>query len=187
MTKPSANRTLQRFRSKLSVTLFWVSVVPTAILVGDAAIRGNWMLFFHALPWAALILWVIWALFVRPQVVAGTQTVSVINVGRITEIPWSQIVRIDSRRLLTINLADGSDVSSWGAPAGPRQRPTSRANSGQVTKGEQPLTIAEQLTGLEKLAETTTNETSVVKRLDWLSLGIGIAICLCAAVTLVAQ
>jgi hypothetical protein len=68
------------------------------------------------LPWDALVVGSVWALYYRPEVGVDDGGVHVVNVLRTIDVPWPSIQRIDTKWALTLFTAYGK-VTAWAAPA----------------------------------------------------------------------
>lgn len=103
-------------RAGSSAVAFAFVAVATVLLVGDAAVRGFWDVALRASGIAGLVLWVAWLLLVRPSIRLEPDRAVVVNVGRITEVPWARVVEIRRRLQLVLELDDGRKVECWGSP-----------------------------------------------------------------------
>ncbi|MGN6502543.1 MAG: hypothetical protein ACTHKX_06530, partial [Pseudolysinimonas sp.] len=65
---------------------------------------------------AALVVWAAWLLLLRPSIRVLPDRAVVVNIGRITEIPWGRVVDIRRRLQLILDLDDGRSVEAWGSP-----------------------------------------------------------------------
>ncbi|TPW75821.1 PH domain-containing protein [Schumannella soli] len=104
-------------RSPSSIWLVAVVVAVGIFLLGDAIVRGQWIVALRALPWIALVAWLFFAVLVRPSVVVTRERLEIVNVWRRFELPWAAIDHLESRYQLRAHLVDGRLVRSWGAPA----------------------------------------------------------------------
>lgn len=105
---------------------FWylgITAALGALLLGDAAIRGAWDVVAIALPWIALVLWLMYIALVRPAVIIEPAVLRIRNVLREHVIPWDDIDAYTTRLQLTVILADGRKISAWGAPPSSVGRP----------------------------------------------------------------
>ena len=101
-------------------------------MLGDAVIRGAWPTAARVAGVGALVIWAAWMLLVRPSIRVLPDRAVVINVGRITELPWSRVVDIRRRLQVIFDLDDDQHVEAWGSPfvsrrpLGPSARPFDR-------------------------------------------------------------
>jgi hypothetical protein len=104
----------------------------TLVLLGDAVIRGAWPTAARVAGVGALVIWAAWMLLLRPSIRVLPDRAVVINVGRVTELPWSRVVDIRRRLQVIFDLDDGQHVEAWGSPfvsrrpLGPSARPFDR-------------------------------------------------------------
>jgi hypothetical protein len=101
------------------------------VLLGDAVLRGNGSVAIRIGGVGALVVWAAWMLLVRPSIRVRPDRAVVVNVGRITEVPWSRIVDIRRRLQLVLELDDGRRVEAWGSPF-PRRRMVGRTPKTEV-------------------------------------------------------
>ena len=90
--------------------------VAVSVLLGDAAVRGSWSGAARGAGPAALVVWAGWMLLVRPSIRVLPDRAIVINVGRITEVPWERVVDIRRRLQLIFDLDSGRSLEAWGSP-----------------------------------------------------------------------
>lgn len=171
------------FRNGLGVVVTWLAGVVGGILALDAVLRGAWLVVWRDVPWVALVVWLVWALLYRPCVRAGERTVKIINPGVIWSASWSEVTRISAARLLTIDLANGTQIVSWGAPAGPRQRDL-------LTKDVKEGTSRAVVSTLQQYRDSALSSVSggvpaaASRHLDWLLFVSGGAIVLACVLSL---
>jgi len=67
-------------------------------------------------PTAALVCFLVYALFWRPRLVVDSQGVTLVNVLRDVRIPFSRIRSVQTRYTMTVETEEG-EFSSWSAPA----------------------------------------------------------------------
>jgi len=113
-SRPAGERLVLRSGGGVRLTIGYAAVA--VLLLGDAAIRGSWETVLRALPWLALVGWLLVAVLVRPCVVARPDGLEVVDVVRRTRVPWDRIEQLVSRFQLRVHLDDGRVVRSWGAP-----------------------------------------------------------------------
>jgi hypothetical protein len=103
-------------------------VIAASLLViyftADAVLRGAWGFAVAALPWQLLGLWVVYLVLVRPCVIVTPDALTIVNVGRVHDLPWSAITEIVSGYQLSAVLGDGRRITSWGAPSIGLDRPS---------------------------------------------------------------
>lgn len=105
---------------------FWylaITAVVAVLLIGDAAVRGAWDVVALAAPWAALVLWLMYLVLVRPALIVEPGVLRIRNLLREHVIPWDDIDAYTTRLQLTVILNDGRKISAWGAPPSSVGRP----------------------------------------------------------------
>ncbi|AZH83382.1 hypothetical protein EAO79_11065 [Plantibacter sp. PA-3-X8] len=118
----AGNRTTLR-----STSGFWILGVTALLMVFfiiDAVGRGAWNFAVQALPWELLVVWLVYLVLVRPCIVIEPSQLTIVNVGRLHDIPWSRMEEATSRYQLTVLLRDGRKITSWGAPSAGLDRPS---------------------------------------------------------------
>jgi hypothetical protein len=98
-----------------------VVAAVVVVLLGDALIKGALPVAARTAGIGALVVWVAWMLLVRPSIRVLPDRAVVVNVGRITEVPWARVVDIRRRLQLVLDLDDGRRVEGWGSPFAPRK------------------------------------------------------------------
>ena len=71
---------------------------------------------FESFAFSALLIYLAWLLFWQPHIEVSEQSVIIVNLLRIHQIPWGQIVRIDTRWALEI-FTEKRKYTAWSAPA----------------------------------------------------------------------
>ncbi|KQM15580.1 hypothetical protein ASF83_06400 [Plantibacter sp. Leaf171] len=123
------NRTTLR-----STSGYWILGVTALLMVFfiiDAVGRGAWGFALLALPWELLVVWLVYLVLVRPCIVIEPERLTIVNVGRLHEIPWSRLEEATSRYQLTVLLRDGRKITSWGAPSAGLDRPSLTGGRGR--------------------------------------------------------
>lgn len=69
-----------------------------------------------SLAFSALLIYVAWLLFWQPHITLSDQGVTIVNLLRTHQIPWPQIVRIDTRWALEL-FTEERKYTAWSAPA----------------------------------------------------------------------
>lgn len=118
---PAASRSDDRFvriRTRSSWWIWGFLAILTVFFLGDAVVRGAWGFVLLALPWMALVLWGTWVVLVRPSVTVRPDRLVVHNMFRVHDIPWAAVARLTDRFQLVVELTDGRNLVSWGAPTG---------------------------------------------------------------------
>ena len=71
---------------------------------------------FESIAFSALQIYLAWLLFWQPHIEVSEQSVIIVNLVRTHQIPWGQIVRIDTRWALEI-FTEKRKYTAWSAPA----------------------------------------------------------------------
>ena len=71
---------------------------------------------FESIAFSALLIYLVWLLFWQPHIEVSEQGVIIVNLLRTHQIPWGQIVRIDTRWALEI-FTKKRKYTAWSAPA----------------------------------------------------------------------
>lgn len=121
-TKHPGNRTT--LRSTSGYWILGVTGLLMAFFIVDAISRGAWSFALQALPWELLVLWIVYLVLVRPCIIVEPAQLTIVNVGRLHEIPWPRMEDATSRYQLTVLLRDGRKITSWGAPTAGLDRPS---------------------------------------------------------------
>jgi len=164
-------------RAGSSVVAFAFVAVAVALLLGDAVIRGSWLVAARASGVALLVLWAAWLLLIRPSIRVLPDRAVVTNVGRITEVPWSRIVAVRRRLQLILDLDDGRRVEAWGSPF-PKRRLAGRSAASEADDPAATALRAAWLSGDD------SSSAIVVRRADTLALLIGAGALAAAILTL---
>lgn len=162
-------------RAGSSALVFALVAGGAILLVGDAVIRGSWAISARVAGPALLIVWAAWILLFRPSIRVLSDRAVVVNVGRITEIPWARVVDIRRRLQLIFDLDDDRSVEAWGSPFPKRKL------VGKTAQTEDDDPSASVLRSAWRSgAEQTGAKEPVIRRVDVLALTIG-AVALVAA------
>lgn len=111
-----AGTTTMTLRPLSSAIAFWGLCGLGAILVGDAAWRGDWSLAWRAAGVIGFVLWCAWILLFRLSVQIRAGGILVVNLLRTVWIPWSRIIGFHRRLQILVELDDGTTVECWGSP-----------------------------------------------------------------------
>jgi hypothetical protein len=103
-------------RPTSSLVAFWVLTGFCILLVGDAAVQGDWRLFGLAVAPGGLLVWLGWLILYRPEVRFDSRRVVVVNPGRTSEIPWRHVTEVSQRLQIVVELDNGRKVTAWGSP-----------------------------------------------------------------------
>jgi hypothetical protein len=170
-------------RAGSSVVAFAFVAIAAAVLLADAALRGTWESVLRGLGPAVLVLWAAWLLLVRPSIRVEEDRAVVVNVGRITEIPWARIADIRRRLQLVFELDDDRRVEAWGSPFAPRRR------GGRIATVEDDSALR-QLRSAWMSAQVNSATpgvvSPVVRRIDAVALVLGAAAIVVAVVSVAA-
>jgi hypothetical protein len=157
-------------RAGSSAVVFGLIAAGAVLLTVDALMKGAWDVAARTAGVAAVIVWAAWLLLLRPSIRVQPDRAVVVNVGRITEIPWNRVVDIRRRLQLILDLDDGRSVEAWGSPF----------VSKRATPGEDSA-----LTALRSAwSSASGGDGAVVRRTDAVALVIGAAAVVAAAVCL---
>ena len=110
-------------RATSSTVVFIAILVVCVVLLGDAALRGRWDVVLAALPAAGLAVWVAVVVFARPCLRLDDAGLSIVNVLRTTDAPWSAVDDVTTRHEVVVTLKGGARIRCWGAPTTARSRP----------------------------------------------------------------
>jgi hypothetical protein len=157
-------------RAASSAVIFGLVTGVAILFVGDSVVRGAWPLAAQAAGPAALIVWAAWLLLVRPSIRVQTDRAVVVNIGRITEVPWAHIGEIRRRLQLVLDLDGGGRLECWGSPF-PQRAGVNRTAGGREPVVDAPLDLL-RAAWLSAAGDATA---PVVRRADALALGIGAA------------
>lgn len=161
-----------------SLVAFWAVVAVAVLLVGEALLQGDLRVFAEAVAPAALVIWIIWMIVLRPHIAFDADHVVVTNPGRIIEIPWQRAVEVRQRLQIVIDLDDGSTVTCWGSPF-PEKPGRRRATAESRREAD----VAGPLEDARRAANLRQRDAQVVRRWDAVSLAVGAAcVVLCIAV-----
>lgn len=149
------------------------------VLLGDALLRGDLSLAARMAGVGALVVWAAWMLLVRPSIRVEPDRAVVVNLGRITEVPWGRIVDIRRRLQLILDLDDGHRVEAWGSPF-PKRKLVGRTAQSEDDDPSASVLRSAWRSG----AEQSGGGAAIVRRPDVLGLSIGAVALVGAAVSL---
>ena len=115
MRSPEGNREV--FRLVPPVILWWVWVVFAVANIADFAIQGASARF--AIVVSAILLTItglIYALALRPRVIAGPAGLTIVNPFRDHHVPWAAIQAVDTGDWVRVHYAPGGTATGPGAP-----------------------------------------------------------------------
>ena len=115
MTPPQGNREV--FRLVPPLVLWWVWVVFAAANIADFAIQGASARF--AIVVSAILATVtglVYALALRPRVIAGPAGLTIVNPFRDHHVPWTAIQAVDTGDWLRVHYAPGGTAAGLAAP-----------------------------------------------------------------------
>lgn len=113
-------------RANSSTPVFVGMVLVSAILLGDAAVRGRWDVVLTALPAAGLVVWAAVVVYARPCLRLADSGLRIVNILRTTDAPWGQVADVTTRHSVVVMLRDGTRIRCWGAPTTARSRPADK-------------------------------------------------------------
>ena len=143
-------------------------------LLAERVVRGDVSAAVQTGGIGALVVWAAWMLLVRPSIRVRPDRAVVVNVGRITEVPWARIVDIRRRLQLILDLDDGRSVEAWGSPF-PKRGLAGRGLPGRAAAGDTADSALAVLRGAWLSGSDVHPGAPVVRRADVLALGIGAA------------
>lgn len=164
-------------RAGSSAVAFAVVCIVLFALLADVVVRGDVPLAVRFTGVGALVVWVAWMLLVRPSIRVQPDRAVVVNLGRITEVPWGRIVDIRRRLQLILDLDDGHSVEAWGSPF-PKRRLV-----GKTAQSDEDDPSASVLRSAWRSGAEQSGGAAVVRRPDVLALSIGVAALVVAAVS----
>ncbi len=146
-------------RAVSSAVVFGVVAVGAVLLIGDAVVKGAMDVAARTAGPAAVVVWAAWLLLVRPSIRVEPDRAVVVNVGRITEIPWNRVVDVRRRLQLIFDLDDDRSVEAWGSPFVSKRAKEQDDKALAVLRSE--------------WQSTHTGDAVVVRRVDVLALALG--------------
>jgi hypothetical protein len=161
-------------RAGSSVAVFALVAVGATVLFGDAAIRGSWPVAVRTAAIALLVVWAAWLLLFRPSIRVRADRAVVVNVGRITEVPWARIVDVRRRLQLVLDLDDGRSLECWGSPF-PRRRMVGRVAATQDDDPAVTVLRGAWMSGGGAQTAAAGDAPAIVRRVDTIALVIGAA------------
>lgn len=164
-------------RAGSSAAVFAVVCLVVLALLGDAAVRGDLPVAIRIAGVGALVVWAAWMLLVRPSIRVRPDRAVVVNLGRITEVPWGRIVDIRRRLQLIFDLDDGRSLEAWGSPFPKRKL------VGKTAQNEDDDPSARVLRSAWRSGVEQSGGAAIVRRPDVLALSIGAAALVVAAVS----
>jgi hypothetical protein len=170
-------------RAASSVVAFAFVAIAVAVLLADAGLRGPFESVLRGLGPAVLVLWGGWLLLVRPSIRVEPDRAVIVNVGRITEVPWERVADIRRKLQLVLDLDDGRRLEAWGSPFAPRRRGgrIAAADDDQALRVVRSAWMSAQVN-----SSPSAVVPPVVRRVDAIALGIGAAAVVAVVVSLAA-
>ncbi len=104
-------------RDSLTSVVFWLAVVLGTVLAGDPLVRGDLGLFAATAPIVLLALWLLFMLMFHPHIRYDDDHVTVTNIGRVHDLPWSRVVTVRQNLNLGFELDDGRRIPAVGVTA----------------------------------------------------------------------
>lgn len=114
----------------------WIVGALTALclyLLVDAAVRDEWRTVLVAAPWMGASVLICVVLLVRPCMVIGRDSLTVVNPVRTHVLPWREIDELTVRYQLVVVLIDGTRLSAWGSPTTHRPREIGHTQRSEVS------------------------------------------------------
>ncbi|ROR72573.1 PH domain-containing protein [Bogoriella caseilytica] len=105
------------FRTKVAAVLGYGLPVMSLVILGWSLVDGGWSAVQLTAPFAISIGAVGWLLFGGPRAVVHTEGVTLVNVLRTVEVPWSALEATEARHSLLVFTRDGKRYSAWAVPA----------------------------------------------------------------------
>jgi hypothetical protein len=171
-------------RATSSLVTFWIVVGAAALGTIDVIARGFGGAALHALAPIGLGIWVAWFLLYRPSIRIESDALVVVNLGRITALPWRSILDIRRRFQVIVELENGSIVECWGGPFPGRTGLRRAGTQSDPSSIDPTLTVLRSALIRALARESKVNSgASVIRRWDSWSLGIGAILVVLTAVS----
>lgn len=106
----------ERMGSKSSRVLALILIAVVALGLINKLFSADVGSHGSSLAFSALLIYLAWLLFWQPHITLSDQGVTIINLLRTHEIPWPQIMRIDTRWALEL-FTEERKYTAWSAPA----------------------------------------------------------------------
>ena len=120
---------IARYRSGPTLAIGWALIGMALVIIYAMTQRGFSIV---ALSAAILISFFAWLVAIRPAILVFEDSLTIQNVFRKYEIPWSSITQISAPLLLSIRTEDGRKISAWAISSSGSDRARGRESRGEV-------------------------------------------------------
>ena len=120
---------IARYRSGPTLAVGWTLVGMALVIIYAMTQRGFSIV---ALSAAILIVLFAWLVAIRPAILVFEDALTIQNVFKKYEIPWSSITQISAPLLLSIRTEDGRKISAWAISSSGRDRARGRESRGEA-------------------------------------------------------
>ena len=120
---------IARYRSGPTLAIGWALIGMALVIIYAMTQRGFSIV---ALSVAILISFFAWLVAIRPAILVFEDSLTIQNVFRKYEIPWSSITQISAPLLLSIRTEDGRKISAWAISSSGSDRARGRESRGEV-------------------------------------------------------
>ena len=120
---------IARYRSGSTLAIGWALIGMALVIIYAMTQRGFSVI---ALSAAILISLFAWLVAIRPAILVFEDSLTIQNVFKKYEIPWSSITQISAPLLLSIRTEDGRKISAWAISSSGSDRARGRESRGEV-------------------------------------------------------
>ena len=120
---------IARYRSGPTLVVGWALIGMALVIIYAMTQRGFSVI---ALSAAILISLFAWLVAIRPAILVFEDSLTIQNVFKKYEIPWSSITQISAPLLLSIRTEDGRKISAWAISSSGSDRARGRESRGEV-------------------------------------------------------
>lgn len=166
--------------------VFWIAAVVGVVLLIDAVVRGGPLLFATTAPFVAAAVWLVWVTLFRPHVRYDLERVVVTNIGRVHDLPWTQVAAVRQRLNLSFDLVDGRTIGAIGVTA-PRSRGLVLSGLSRGKLGAGSANFHEHTDAITPIREAAAPSTAnTVSRWDSVPLLIGAVVAVAVVLDILA-
>ncbi len=120
---------IARYRSGSTLAIGWALIGMALVIIYAMTQRGFSIV---ALSTAILISLFAWLVAIRPAILVSVDALTIQNVFKKYEIPWSSITQISAPLLLSIRTEDGRKISAWAISSSGSDRARGRESRGEM-------------------------------------------------------